>query len=79
MNIKVEHRPSYALGIVELDGGEDVKAETGEFSGSGSVWLQTRSNQAFLDWLVPRLTTASTSSGDRDDVGGVIGNILRGS
>ena len=29
MKIKVEHRPSYALGIVELDGGESVKAETG--------------------------------------------------
>jgi uncharacterized protein (TIGR00266 family) len=49
-----------------------------QFSGSGNVWLQTRSNQAFLDWLVPRLPTASTTSGGRGDVGGIIGNILRG-
>jgi uncharacterized protein (TIGR00266 family) len=50
-----------------------------EFSGRGRIWLQTRSNQAFLDWLVPRLPTAHTSSGGRGNVGGMIGNILRGS
>jgi uncharacterized protein (TIGR00266 family) len=49
-----------------------------QFSGSGNVWLQTRSNQAFLDWLVPRLPTARTASGGRGDVGGILGNILRG-
>jgi uncharacterized protein (TIGR00266 family) len=49
-----------------------------EFSGRGDVWLQTRSNQAFLDWLLPRLPTSKTSSGGRGDVGGVIGNILGG-
>lgn len=49
-----------------------------EFSGHGDVWLQTRSNQAFLDWLLPRLPTSKTSSGGRGDVGGVIGNILGG-
>jgi uncharacterized protein (TIGR00266 family) len=49
-----------------------------EFSGQGNVWLQTRSNQAFLDWLLPRLPTAHTSSGGRGDVGGILGNILRG-
>lgn len=49
-----------------------------QFSGVGSVWLQTRSNQAFLDWLVPRLPTARTKSGGRGDVGGILGNILRG-
>lgn len=49
-----------------------------EFSGKGDVWLQTRSNQAFLDWLVPRLPTAHTSSGGRGDVGGIIGNVLGG-
>jgi uncharacterized protein (TIGR00266 family) len=27
------------------------------FSGEGKVWLQTRSPQAFLDWLVPKLPT----------------------
>ena len=50
-----------------------------EFAGRGDVWLQTRSNQAFLDWLVPRLPTARTDSGGRGDVGGMLGNILRGS
>ena len=50
-----------------------------EFSGRGSVWLQSRSNQAFLDWLIPRLPTAHTSTGGRGDVGGILGNILRGS
>lgn len=49
-----------------------------EFTGTGNVYLQTRSNQAFLDWLLPRLPTAKTSSGGRGDVGGIIGNILGG-
>lgn len=49
-----------------------------EFSGKGELWLQTRSNQAFLDWLLPRLPTARTSSGGRGDIGGIIGNVLRG-
>lgn len=49
-----------------------------EFSGRGQVWLQTRSNQAFLDWLLPRLPTSKTSSGGRGDVGGIIGNMLGG-
>jgi uncharacterized protein (AIM24 family) len=29
MHVKVEHRPSYALGVVELAPNEAVKAETG--------------------------------------------------
>ncbi|UCF68024.1 MAG: TIGR00266 family protein [Acidobacteriota bacterium] len=49
-----------------------------EFSGAGEVWLQTRSSQAFLDWLLPRLPTARTSSGGRNVGGTIIGNILRG-
>ena len=49
-----------------------------EFSGAGNVYLQTRSNQAFLDWLMPRLPTARTSSGGRGDIGGIIGNVLGG-
>lgn len=49
-----------------------------EFSGDGRVWLQTRSNQAFLDWLLPRLPTSRTGSGGRGDIGGIIGNVLRG-
>jgi uncharacterized protein (TIGR00266 family) len=49
-----------------------------EFTGRGNVWLQTRSNQAFLDWLLPRLPTAHASSGGRGNVGGILGNLLRG-
>jgi len=49
-----------------------------EFSGAGNVYLQTRSNQAFLDWLLPRLPTAHTSSGGRGGIGGIIGNVLGG-
>ena len=62
--------------FTSLISGEGLVAE---FKGTGSVWLQTRSNQAFLDWLVPRLPTASTSSGGRGDIGGILGNVLRGS
>jgi uncharacterized protein (TIGR00266 family) len=36
-----------------------------EFSGRGSLWLQTRSSQAFLQWLIPRLPTSHTGSGGR--------------
>jgi len=62
--------------ITSLISGEGLVAE---FQGSGTVWLQTRSNQAFLDWLVPRLPTARTGSGGRGNIGGIIGNVLRGS
>ena len=62
--------------LTSLISGEGLVAE---FKGTGSVWLQTRSNQAFLDWLVPRLPTARTSSGGRGGLGGIIGNVLRGS
>ena len=33
-----------------------------EFSGSGTVWLQTRSQDAFLSWLIPKLPTQSPSA-----------------
>lgn len=36
-----------------------------EFEGQGSVWLQTRSSDAFLSWLIPNLP-----SGDSADNGG---------
>jgi len=49
-----------------------------EFSGPGDLWIQTMSNQAFLDWLIPRLPTSRTGSGGRGDVGGIIGTILGG-
>ncbi|MEF8862750.1 MAG: AIM24 family protein, partial [Haloarculaceae archaeon] len=28
-----------------------------EFGGPGTVWLQTRSHDAFLSWLIPQLPT----------------------
>ena len=33
------------------------------FTGPGRVWLQTRSQDAFLAWLIPQLPTQNTSSG----------------
>ena len=47
-----------------------------EFRGSGDLYLQTRSTQAFLSWLIPRIPgrTGGGGSGPR----GVLGNILSG-
>jgi uncharacterized protein (TIGR00266 family) len=61
--------------VTSLMSGEGLVCE---FTGRGDVWLQTRSNQAFLDWLLPRLPTANASSGGRGDIGGIIGNVLSG-
>ena len=47
-----------------------------EFRGSGDLYLQTRSTQAFLSWLIPRLPGRTGGGGVR--AGGVLGNILRG-
>lgn len=47
-----------------------------DFRGQGRLWLQTRSTQAFLSWLIPRLPTG-TGGGGRPG-GGILGNILRG-
>lgn len=47
-----------------------------EFRGAGDLYLQTRSTQAFLSWLVPRIP-ARTGGGGKAG-GGIIGNILRG-
>jgi len=55
-----------------LLGGEGLVCE---FRGQGDLYLQTRSTQAFLSWLIPRLPTR-TGGGGRE--GGVLGNILRG-
>lgn len=46
------------------------------FRGSGTVYLQTRSTQAFLSWLIPRLP-AGTGGGGRKG-GGVLGNLISG-
>ena len=46
-----------------------------EFRGTGDLYLQTRSTQAFLSWLIPRLPGRTGGGGA---VGGVLGNILRG-
>lgn len=47
-----------------------------QFSGRGSLFLQTRSTQAFLSWLIPRLPTGTGGGGGAR--GGVLGNLLRG-
>jgi len=36
-----------------------------EFSGEGSVWIQTRSTDAFLSWLIPNLPAGD--GGDHDE------------
>ena len=45
-----------------------------EFTGQGPLYLQTRSTQAFLSWLLPQVQTG----GGRGGSGSVIGNILGG-
>lgn len=47
-----------------------------EFRGAGDLYLQTRSTQAFLSWLIPRIPgrTGGGGGGPR----GVLGNILTG-
>jgi len=47
-----------------------------EFRGSGDLYLQSRSTQAFLSWLIPRIP--GRTGGGGGVAGGVIGNILRG-
>ena len=47
-----------------------------EFRGQGDLYLQTRSTQAFLGWLIPRLPTG-TGGGGRAR-GGILGNLLSG-
>jgi uncharacterized protein (TIGR00266 family) len=45
-----------------------------EFRGSGTLYLQTRSTQAFLSWLMPKLPRGGASGGGRG--GGLLGGIL---
>jgi uncharacterized protein (TIGR00266 family) len=45
-----------------------------EFRGSGILYLQTRSSQAFLSWLVPQLPRGGASGGGRG--GGLLGGLL---
>lgn len=47
-----------------------------EFRGAGELYLQTRSTQAFLSWLIPRIP--GRSGGGGGPAGGILGNILRG-
>jgi uncharacterized protein (TIGR00266 family) len=47
-----------------------------EFRGSGDLYLQTRSTQAFLSWLIPRIP--GRTGGGGGTAGGILGNILRG-
>lgn len=47
-----------------------------EFRGQGDLYLQTRSTQAFLSWLIPRLPGRSGGGGRTSS--GVLGNLLRG-
>ena len=44
-----------------------------EFRGKGALYLQTRSTQAFLSWLIPRIPTGTGGAGGR---GGILGDML---
>lgn len=46
------------------------------FHGAGPLWLQTRSTQAFLSWLIPRI--GSRPGGGGGGRGGVLDNLLSG-
>ncbi len=54
-------------------GGEGLVCE---FQGQGDLFIQTRSTQAFLSWLIPQLPTRTGGGGGQ--AGGVLGSILRG-
>ncbi len=47
-----------------------------EFRGHGDLYLQTRSTQAFLGWLIPRLATGTGGGGSGR--GGILDNLLSG-
>jgi uncharacterized protein (TIGR00266 family) len=47
-----------------------------EFRGTGDLYMQTRSTQAFLSWLIPRIP--GRTGGGGGVASGVLGNILRG-
>jgi uncharacterized protein (TIGR00266 family) len=47
-----------------------------EFHGQGDLWIQTRSTQAFLSWLIPRLPGRGREGGR--GAGSLIGSLLRG-
>ena len=47
-----------------------------EFRGAGDLYLQTRSTQAFLSWLIPRIPGRTGGGGGA--AGGILGNLLRG-
>jgi len=46
-----------------------------EFKGTGTLYLQTRSSQAFLHWLIPKLPRTHSGGGRGS---GLLGNMLRG-
>ncbi|HEU5181732.1 MAG TPA: TIGR00266 family protein [Candidatus Polarisedimenticolia bacterium] len=48
-----------------------------EFRGAGDLYMQTRSTQAFLSWLIPRIPGRSGGGGG-NAASGILGNILRG-
>jgi uncharacterized protein (TIGR00266 family) len=54
-------------------GGEGLVCE---FQGQGSLYMQTRSTQAFLSWLIPQLPTATGGGGTSG--AGILGRVLRG-
>ena len=67
MEIEIVHRPSYSLAVAKLTPSERIRAEAGamvsmsgeglvvELTGPGMIYMQTRSPQALINWIIPQL------------------------
>ena len=58
MQIKVDHRPAYALGIIDLAGGESMKAETGAM-----VLISSMTAEPGVELKSPARITGSSPGG----------------
>lgn len=56
-------------------GGEGLVCE---FHGQGDLYIQTRSTQAFLNWLLPQLPTRTGGGNPARGAAGILGKVLRG-
>ncbi len=61
MRFDIAHQPSYATTTAPLDAGEG-EGFVVDLTGPGTFTMQSRSQDAFLSWLIPRLASSATSS-----------------
>ncbi len=59
MRFDIAHQPSYAITTAHLEAGEGLVVD---LTGPGTFTTQSRSQDAFLSWLIPRLPSSNTSS-----------------